>query len=87
MTVELPTPAVAMRLELRLQGGFAGKECVLLAGDSEAELVELQRFYPEDSNSLQVSLYLYNSYEQRLGFSYWLSVLMGLSVTDVLILP
>ncbi len=56
MTVELPASALAKRLELRFQGGFAGKECVLLAGDSEDSLAEVQHFYPEDSNSLQVSL-------------------------------
>ena len=55
MTVELPSPALAKRLELRFQGGFAGKECVLLAGDSEDKLTEMQRFYPEDVNSNQVS--------------------------------
>ena len=54
MTVELPSPAVAKRLELRFQGGFAGKECVLMAGDSEDSLTEVQCFYPEDTNSLQV---------------------------------
>ena len=55
MTVELPSPAVAKRLELRFQGGFAGKECVLMAGNAEDKLTEIQRFYPEDSNSIQVS--------------------------------
>lgn len=55
MTVELPSPAVAKRLELRFQGGFAGKECVLLAGNAEDKLTEIQRFYPEDINSNQVS--------------------------------
>lgn len=39
-------------LHVRFQGGFAGQECVLLAGD---EMTEVARFYPEDSNSLQVS--------------------------------
>ena len=53
--VELPSPSIAQRLELKFQGGFVGKECVLLAGDSEGSLVELQRFYPEDINSIQVS--------------------------------
>lgn len=55
VTVELPSPALARRLELRFQGGFAGKECVLLAGESEDKLTEIQRFYPEDVNSNQVS--------------------------------
>ena len=55
VTIELPAPVLAKRLELKFQGGFAGKECVLLAGDSEESLAEVQCFYPEDSNSLQVS--------------------------------
>ena len=55
MTVELPSSALAKRLELRFQGGFAGKECVFLAGDFEDKLTEIQRFYPEDINSNQVS--------------------------------
>ena len=60
MTVELPSPALAKRLELRFQGGFAGKECVLLAGRSEDSLAEVQRFYPEDVNSIQVSFAFIN---------------------------
>ena len=56
MVVELPASAIAQRLELKFQGGFVGKECALLAGDSESSLTELQRFFPEDVNSVQVSL-------------------------------
>ena len=59
VTVELPIGAVVKRLELKFQGGFAGKECVLLGGDSEDTLTEIQRFYPEDINSNQVSLLNY----------------------------
>lgn len=53
--IELPTGAAVERLEIRFQGGFAGKECVLMAGDSESNLEELLNFYPQDNNSLQVS--------------------------------
>lgn len=55
MTVELPIASVAKRIELKFQGGFAGRECVLLAGDSGEKLQEIQKFYPEDINSKQVS--------------------------------
>lgn len=54
ITVELPWQAVVKRLEVKFQGGFAGKECVILGGDSEDTLAEMQRFYPEDINSNQV---------------------------------
>lgn len=57
MTVELPAPATVHEVRLRFQGGFVGSECSLLAGDSEQELREVKRFYPEDDNSLQVSLF------------------------------
>lgn len=56
--VELPVPAVATRVELKFQGGFAGRECVLMAGVSEGKLEEIRRFYPEDINSNQVSFVL-----------------------------
>ena len=69
MTVELPAAALAKRIELKFQGGFAGRECVLLSGDSGEKLQEVQKFYPEDINSNQVSFhssiitkFLYNIY-------------------------
>ena len=60
MTVELPSAAVAKRIELKFQGGFAGRECVLLTGDSGEKLQEIQKFYPEDINSNQVSFHSRN---------------------------
>ena len=56
MAVQLPAPAVVREVQIRFQGGFAGRECVLMAGDSETELVEIVQFYPKDRNSVQVSL-------------------------------
>ena len=55
VSVELPTPAVVEEIRVRFQGGFAGRECALMAGSSEAGLAEEGQFYPKDSNSLQVS--------------------------------
>ena len=54
--MQLPAPAVVREVQIRFQGGFAGQECVLMAGDSETELVEIGHFYPKDRNSVQVSL-------------------------------
>ncbi len=55
VTVELPAPATVCEVRVRFQGGFVGSECSLLAGESDRELKEVGRFYPEDINSLQVS--------------------------------
>ena len=57
--MELPTPAAVRRVVIRFQGGFAGKECVLKSGDSEGDLKVVQQFYPQDNNSLQVSINYY----------------------------
>ena len=56
MALQLPAPAVVREIQIRFQGGFAGRECVLMAGDSETELVEIGHCYPKDRNSVQVSL-------------------------------
>ncbi len=59
LMVELPSPASVNHLEVRFQGGFASKEGVLLAGQDTKSLEEIQKFYPSDDNTLQVSLLLY----------------------------
>lgn len=58
MTITLSSLAVVREIQVRFQGGFAGQECALLAGASEADLQEVERFFPKDSNSLQVSFCL-----------------------------
>ena len=55
MTVNLGRCAVVRDLCLQFQGGFAGKECVVMSGKSEEDLKEILQFYPADTNSLQVS--------------------------------
>ena len=55
VTISLPASAVVKEVHIRFQGGFVGSECALMAGDSELELEEIDRFYPKDNNSLQVS--------------------------------
>ena len=55
VSIELPTKAVVEEIHVKFQGGFAGRECALMAGCSEARLEEVEQFYPKDSNSLQVS--------------------------------
>ena len=55
VTLDLGRPAVTRELCVRFQGGFAGKECALMGGETEENLREIAQFYPTDSNSLQVS--------------------------------
>ena len=54
--VELPFPAIINCVEITFQGGFAAREGILLAGNSVGSLVEMQKFYPTDDNTSQVSL-------------------------------
>lgn len=54
VTVELPSAASVGLLEIRFQGGFATREGALLAGCDVSNLKEVQKFYPSDSNTLQV---------------------------------
>eukprot|EP00731_Ephydatia_muelleri_P016390 Em0009g814a len=45
-------------IHIRFQGGFSGSECVILAGSSELDVCEIQRLYPADTSSLQISFTL-----------------------------
>ena len=52
---------VVTQIQLQFQGGFAGKECWLELDcvSKDAGLIEKQKlksFYPEDVNSIQISL-------------------------------
>lgn len=62
VTVELPFDAHVSRIEIKFQGGFAAREGVLLAGADIGSLKEIQKFYPNDDNTLQVSLLLSATY-------------------------
>lgn len=55
ITVELPSAASVSHLEVKFQGGFAAKEGELLAGDNLGAMKVIQKFYPSDDNTLQVS--------------------------------
>ena len=55
ITIDLGRAAIATELCVRFQGGFAGRECVVLAGQEEKELQEVAQLHPNDDNSLQVS--------------------------------
>ena len=55
VTLELPSAACVGRLEIRFQGGFTCREGILLAGQEAHTLKEIQKFYPSDDNTLQVS--------------------------------
>ena len=55
VTIELPSPASVGHLEVKFQGGFATKEGALWGGREMATLKEIQKFYPSDDNTLQVS--------------------------------
>ncbi|XP_024870518.1 nuclear receptor 2C2-associated protein isoform X1 [Temnothorax curvispinosus] len=39
--------------EVEFQGGFAGKNCHIEAGNDKKELTLVESFYPEDKNKLQ----------------------------------
>ena len=53
--VDLGSVAVVREMRVQFQGGFAGRECELSAlGESGEEERALVKFYPSDTNSLQV---------------------------------
>lgn len=51
--VAFPEAVTARSLQLMFQGGFAGKECWLEAGEDEAGLERRADFHPDDANRLQ----------------------------------
>ena len=54
--VDLGSVAVVREMRVQFQGGFAGRECELSAlGESGEEERVVVKFYPSDTNSLQVS--------------------------------
>ena len=56
MTVDLGRRAVLTELHVQFQGGFAGRECEIRAGErEEKEGREIAQFHPSDNNSVQVS--------------------------------
>jgi hypothetical protein len=42
-------------IQIRFQGGFAGKDCCVQTTDESKENHTIMEFYPEDVNSLQIS--------------------------------
>ena len=53
--IQLPAAATLREVQMRFQGGFAGKECAIMAGNFDSELQEIGQFYPKDGNSMQIS--------------------------------
>ena len=53
------------KIHLKFQGGFVGCECRVEGGDSAKNLETLFQFYPDDTNSLQVSLSNRNDYDDN----------------------
>lgn len=43
-------------IQLMFQGGFVGKTCQLVVQTDQGEMVELMKFYPEDTNPLQICI-------------------------------
>lgn len=43
-------------IQIQFQGGFVGCDCQVEGGDSVKSLVPFHQFYPDDVNTLQVSL-------------------------------
>lgn len=42
-------------IQVKFQGGFVGSECHVEVGESAKNVEPLFQFYPDDTNSLQVS--------------------------------
>ena len=54
--MDLGRRAVVSELRVQFQGGFAGRECELRAGETgREEEREITQFRPLDNNTLQVS--------------------------------
>lgn len=51
-------------INIEFQGGFAGKDCHIEAGDSPGNLKLIQEFYPDDTNVIQ-SFKLNNTVEAK----------------------
>ena len=58
MNIDLEEQCVIDEVHVQFQGGFAGRDC-WMEGQESAEIgyKRLMDFYPEDSNSLQVSFH------------------------------
>ncbi|KAG7201590.1 hypothetical protein KM043_004334 [Ampulex compressa] len=53
ITIKFDEEIIVSKFEIEFQGGFAGKDCHIEAGDSEKELTTVEPFYPEDKNGIQ----------------------------------
>lgn len=60
--LEFPQESQIKEIQIQFQGGFVGKECCVEGGPFSSSLAPFFEFYPDDSNTLQVS------FEQFLNF-------------------
>lgn len=58
IVIDIGKLALAKELRIRFQGGFSCGVCVMLAGSTELDVREIERFYPSDTSSLQISFIL-----------------------------
>ena len=58
IVIDIGKLALAKELRIRFQGGFSCGVCVMLAGSTELDVREIERFYPADTSSLQISFIL-----------------------------
>lgn len=53
VTISFEKECTLSKFEIEFQGGFAGKNCHVEAGENDKDTTVLESFYPEDNNSLQ----------------------------------
>ena len=59
--LEFSEESQVKEIQIQFQGGFVGKECTVEGGPSSSSLTPFNEFYPEDSNTQQVSFDYFES--------------------------
>ncbi|KAM3876127.1 nuclear receptor 2C2-associated protein [Diretmus argenteus] len=57
--LEFPQPVQVSEVKVQFQGGFSGKTCRLEGCPKDGDFAMISQFYPDDSNSLQISFILH----------------------------
>uniref|UniRef100_A0A670K786 Nuclear receptor 2C2 associated protein n=1 Tax=Podarcis muralis TaxID=64176 RepID=A0A670K786_PODMU len=57
LTLEFPQAVRASQVQIQFQGGFASQKCVVQGCQNGGDLSPVAEFYPEDTNSLQISFF------------------------------
>ncbi|KAE8632601.1 hypothetical protein XENTR_v10001595 [Xenopus tropicalis] len=55
--MEFPQNVLVSQIHLQFQGGFSCQTCALEGCYKDGELVKIADFYPEDTNTLQISFF------------------------------